>query len=151
SPTRPAGRRPPAPESIAEPKRRTPAWPRYRGRRRRTSDDMDGQRRRTDPRPCGRRGHADVRRDRSPHQLCLRAALLQVQGSREASSSWPPPTSTPTGCAPSRIRTDTWQILSSPGWVSVASRKQVASGEHIACTKPYLVIAGTTAVRVRYG
>ena len=42
-----------------------------------------------------------VRCDRSPHQLYLRAALLQVQGSREASSSWPPPTSTPAGCAPS--------------------------------------------------
>ena len=34
SPTRPAGRRPPAPEYSAEPKRCTPAWSQYRGRRR---------------------------------------------------------------------------------------------------------------------
>ena len=79
------------PSTALNSKRCTPARSRYRGRRRRTSDDVDGQRRRTDPRPCGRRGHAVVRCDRSPHQLYLRAALLQVQGSREASSRWPPP------------------------------------------------------------
>src|SRR6185312_435526 len=74
SPTRRTRRRPPAPEYSAEPKQCTPARSQYRGRRRRTSDDVDGQRRRTDPRPCGRRGHAVVRCDSAPNQLDLRAA-----------------------------------------------------------------------------